>query len=353
MYSTLSRTLTATTWTVAAAAAVRGTAPTTTAHLLLIRPALLAPTVLIAKTHHATTPARRAWSTARNTGNGTNGADLIKEVPDMPEIHPQPMRDEFLHPVTPQLLETLDIGLDKHREPVDLRDKIALRVVKWLRVPADMFFRKKYIHRAVMLETVAAVPGMVGGMTRHLRSLRKLQHDGGWISHLLHEAENERMHLMTFMKISQPVLWERMLVTAVQGVFFNAFFALYLASPKTAHRVVGYLEEEAIISYTAFLKEIDAGRINNLPAPEIAIEYWNLPKDAKLRDVVLAVRADEAVHRDSNHFFADCIEAHVDDLRKVHHVESHDWRKPSSAKAAIADAPPASQGAATGMASSH
>lgn len=42
----------------------------------------------------------------------------------------------------------------------------------------------------------APVPGMVGAMQRHLRSLRKMTHDGGFISHLLHEAENERMHLM-------------------------------------------------------------------------------------------------------------------------------------------------------------
>ncbi|KAI9152515.1 inducible alternative oxidase 2 [Blastocladiella emersonii ATCC 22665] len=246
----------------------------------------------------------------------------------LPEIHPQPMRDEFLRPVTPAQLEAMDVGLDVHRTPEDWRDAVALRVVKSMRIPADLFFRKKYIHRAVLLETVAGVPGMVGGMIRHLRSLRKLEHDGGWISHLLHEAENERMHLMTFMKLSQPNILERMLVTTVQGVFFNAFFLLYLVSPRTAHRVVGYLEEEAVISYTSFLREIDAGRIDNIPAPEIAIEYWNLPKDARLREVVLAVRADEAVHRDSNHFFADCVRDKRESLRSAPHVDQLQWRAP-------------------------
>ncbi|RKP04439.1 alternative oxidase, partial [Thamnocephalis sphaerospora] len=81
------------------------------------------------------------------------------------------------------------------------------------------------------------------------------------------------------------------------GVFFNIYFLLYLTTPKTAHRVVGYLEEEAIISYTQMLKCIDDGSIENTPAPQIAIDYWNLPKDARIRDVTLAIRADEAMHR--------------------------------------------------------
>jgi ubiquinol oxidase len=33
--------------------------------------------------------------------------------------------------------------------------------------------------------------------------------------------------------------------------------------------------------------------------------YWSLPPDARLSDVIIAVRADEAGHRDVNHGFAD------------------------------------------------
>lgn len=154
----------------------------------------------------------------------------------------------------------------------------------------------------MMLETVAAVPGMVGGMLLHCKSLRRFEHSGGWIKALLEEAENERMHLMTFMEVAKPRWYERALVITVQGVFFNAYFLAYLASPKFAHRIVGYLEEEAIHSYTEFLKELDNGKIENVPAPAIAIDYWRLPPDATLRDVVMVVRADEAHHRDVNHF---------------------------------------------------
>lgn len=199
----------------------------------------------------------------------------------------------------------LTIDLKKHHKPKNFIDKFAFRTVKILRIPTDIFFQRRYGCRAMMLETVAAVPGMVGGMLLHLRSLRKFEQSGGWIKALLEEAENERMHLMTMVELVHPKWYERMLVLAVQGVFFNAFFVLYVLSPKLAHRIVGYLEEEAIHSYTEYLKDIDSGAIENVPAPAIAIDYWRLPKDATLKDVITVIRADEAHHRDVNHFASD------------------------------------------------
>ncbi len=41
-------------------------------------------------------------------------------------------------------------------------------------------------------------------MHRHLRSLRKMSRDHGWIHTLLEEAENERMHLLTFLNVKEP-----------------------------------------------------------------------------------------------------------------------------------------------------
>lgn len=199
----------------------------------------------------------------------------------------------------------LSIDLKKHHTPTTFLDKLAYWTVKSLRFPTDVFFQKRYGCRAMMLETVAAVPGMVGGMLLHCKSLRRFEPSGGWIKALLEEAENERMHLMTFMEVSKPRWYERALVFTVQGVFFNAYFLAYLASPKLAHRIVGYLEEEAIHSYTEFLKELDKGTIENVKAPAIAIDYWRLPADSTLRDVVMVVRADEAHHRDVNHFASD------------------------------------------------
>jgi ubiquinol oxidase len=145
---------------------------------------------------------------------------------------------------------------------------------------------------------------MVGATINHLHALRRMCDDKGWIRTLMDEAENERMHLMTFIEISKPTWFERAVIIGAQWVFYLFFFALYLVSKKTAHRVVGYFEEEAVISYTHYLAEIDEGRSANVPAPAIAKRYWGLADDATLRDVVLVVRADEAHHRDVNHGFA-------------------------------------------------
>lgn len=192
-----------------------------------------------------------------------------------------------------------------HHVPKTISDYIALAVVKAMRVPADLFFARRYGHRAVVLETVAAIPGMVGGALQHMKSLRTMHNDRGKIKTLLDEAENERMHLMTFVKIAKPTWLERMIVLIVQGLMFNLYFLLYLITPKTCHRIVGYLEEEAINSYTEYLAEIDSGSVKNVPAPQIAIDYWRLPASASLHDLVIAIRDDEVHHRDVNHAFAD------------------------------------------------
>ena len=50
-----------------------------------------------------------------------------------------------------------------HHEAKSPSDYFALVCTKFLRVFADTFFAGRYGHRAVVLETVAGVPGMVGG----------------------------------------------------------------------------------------------------------------------------------------------------------------------------------------------
>jgi ubiquinol oxidase len=120
----------------------------------------------------------------------------------------------------------------------------------------------------------------------------------------MEEAENERMHLMTFIEVARPTALERFLILGAQWTFYVGFFLLYLVSRRTAHRLVGYFEEEAVLSYTLYLAEIESGRTPNVAAPAIARRYWKLGDDATLRDVVLVVRADEAHHRDVNHGLA-------------------------------------------------
>ena len=199
-------------------------------------------------------------------------------------------------------------NLAKHLEPKNLSDKVALGFTKFLRFLADTFFRKRYGHRAVVLETVAAVPGMVAGMLIHFKSLRKMEDDKGWIKTLLEEAENERMHLMTFIHIAKPTWIERIIILIAQFIFIITYGLIYLVSQRTAHRIVGYFEEEAVRSYSEYLHELETGKIKDQPAPEIAINYWNLPLHSTLKDVVRVIRDDEAGHRDVNHNFADVID---------------------------------------------
>ncbi|MBE0473475.1 alternative oxidase [Rhodoferax sp.] len=103
-----------------------------------------------------------------------------------------------------------------HKQPEGFRDRSARALVKFMRFFADAFFSKRYGHRAVVLETVAAVPGMVGGALQHLRALRRMESDRGWIRVLIDEAENERMHLMTFIEIAKPTWLERLLILLIR-----------------------------------------------------------------------------------------------------------------------------------------
>jgi len=215
-----------------------------------------------------------------------------------------------------------------HYKPNGVRDWIAFSIMKCLRVTFDylsgykpgQMTEAKYLKRFIFLETVAGVPGMIGGMIRHLRSLRSMQQDGGWIHHLLEEAENERVHLLTFLQLRQPGLLFRLAILGTQFVFVTGFSALYLLSSKTAHRFVGYLEEEAVKTYTNCIKELDEGQLPEwakLAATKETIRYWGLPENAKWRDVLLAIRADEVMHREVNH--------HLANLHPDQSVEGHKY----------------------------
>jgi ubiquinol oxidase len=219
-----------------------------------------------------------------------------------------------------------------HREAKTTSDKVALAMVRILRWGLDLatgykhdkavalgqkdpkaaqqkygMTERKYMIRNVFLESVAGVPGAVAGILRHLHSMRRMQRDMGWIETLWEESYNERMHLLIFLKMAQPGWFMRLMVLGAQGVMFNGFFLAYLISPRTCHRFVGYLEEEATLTYTRELADLDAGQLPNwakMTAPQIAIDYYNLEEGKQsVRHMLLHIRADEAKHREVNHTF--------------------------------------------------
>tara|TARA_B100001559_G_scaffold108899_1_gene91563 strand:- start:109 stop:654 length:546 start_codon:yes stop_codon:yes gene_type:complete len=179
-------------------------------------------------------------------------------------------------------------------------------MTRFFRFIADTFFVNRYGHRAVVLETVAGVPGMVAGVLMHFKSLRSMKTGyGEGIREMLAEAENERMHLMFFIEIAKPNLFERVLVLIAQAMFGIFYLVMYLLFTRTAHRMIGYFEDEAVKSYTEYLKKVESGEIENFQAPLLAINYYNLDRNAKLSDLIIAVRNDEQKHSKINHSYAD------------------------------------------------
>ena len=128
---------------------------------------------------------------------------------------------------------------------------------------------------------------------------------GNQIREMLAEAENERMHLMFFIEIAKPNIFERILVILAQGVFMSFYLFMYIFFLITSHRMIGYFEDEAVKSYTEYLDLVQNGKVMNIRAPQIAIDYYNLKKDARLSDLIISVRADEMHHADVNHSYAD------------------------------------------------
>ena len=186
-----------------------------------------------------------------------------------------------------------------------IRETLAMSMTKFFRFVADTFFAKRYGHRAVVLETVAGVPGIVAGVWLHLKSLRKMKTGyGPDIREMLAEAENERMHLMFFIEIAKPNWFERYLVLFAQLIFMIFYFMLYVIDYKTAHRMIAYFEEEAVKSYTDYLRLVESGEVENVPAPRLAIQYYEMGSNAKLSDLIRHVRADEQHHSDVNHKYA-------------------------------------------------
>tara|TARA_B100001564_G_scaffold352279_1_gene359436 strand:+ start:487 stop:1089 length:603 start_codon:yes stop_codon:yes gene_type:complete len=184
-------------------------------------------------------------------------------------------------------------------------DNFAYSMTKFFRFIADSFFLKRYGHRAVVLETVAGVPGMVAGVLMHFKSLRKMKAGyGEQIREMLSEAENERMHLMFFIEIAKPNLIERFIVLFSQLLFGLFYLFMYIFFTRTAHRMIGYFEDEAVNSYSEYLKMVESGKVENTPAPHLAINYYQLGADAKLSDLIKCVRADEQHHSETNHSYA-------------------------------------------------
>jgi ubiquinol oxidase len=196
----------------------------------------------------------------------------------------------------------------RRHQPVTFADRFACGTASFLSGTGRLIFGRRYGEGVVVLETVAAVPAMVAATLLHLRCLRRLIDDRGWIRTFMMEAENQRAHLMSFVSLAKPSGWERLLIVLAQGIFYNSYFLLHLGSPRTAHRLAAYMSEQAVEGYSRYLERVTSGELANSEAPAYAIDYWHLSPNAKISDMLTAMREDEAIHRDIQHAFADALE---------------------------------------------
>lgn len=210
--------------------------------------------------------------------------------------------------------DELDIDLT-HVKPESFSDKLAYSAVKGVRVVFDVMTgwngnitTQKIMQRTIFLETVAGVPGMVAAIIRHFKSLRHMERDGGHINMFLEEATNERMHLLSFVRMRDPSLGFRAAVIGSQFIFGSGFLLSYIISPNFCHRFVGYIEEEACDTYTKIIHAIeeapegsDLAKWRTERAPNIGISYWHLGENGTVLDMIYAIRKDESEHRDVNH----------------------------------------------------
>lgn len=268
-----------------------------------------------------------------NSGKSSNWSIATKLVQDADQDKYDDKKF-ITHPLFPHPQftnkECKEVGY-AHREPVSLGDKMSFKGIKLVRKTFDFVtgykqpmtkeelengFKgtryemtpSKWLTRIIFLESIAGVPGMVAAFIRHLNSLRLLRRDKAWIETLLDEAYNERMHLLTFIKLGRPSWFTKIIIYFGQGIFCNLFFLSYLVNPKYCHRFVGYLEEEAVSTYSHLLEELSLGRykeFDKIQIPEISWLYWSeLNENSSFKDLVLRVRADEAKHREVNHTLA-------------------------------------------------
>ncbi|CDW73447.1 alternative oxidase [Stylonychia lemnae] len=226
--------------------------------------------------------------------------------------------DAKRHLMAQQVYQLEDIENIKitHREPQGINDKLALKwvgAVRWflnLSTGKDPEKRTEdqWLTRVCLMETLGPVPSMTMSLGKHMKSVFSMRVDRAMIHTLLEESESERAHLFLFMQLKKPGFFFKLTVATKQFLFFNVFFLAYLFNQKLCYRFSGYLEEEAVFNYTLLLRQLDSGnlpKLKNMKAPEKAIDYYNLPEDATFKDMVLCVRADEAMHREFNHYFAE------------------------------------------------
>jgi len=299
----------------------------------------------------ARTTAARALT--RNASNYEGTATHFKNTPN---AHPLGVKKEWMNPTINHVWSDDEInqGLatQPRHEPQLMSEKVisgGIQGAYWAFNKATGYVAadptpNSIVTRLLFLESIAGVPGMVAAQHRHFASLRTMSRDYGWIHTLLEEAENERMHLLTFIDAFEVKGWQRGVVYLMQFGWAGFFIPLYVLSPRLAHRSVGYIEEMAVYTYCNIisLMETPGTKLNvawqDKPVPDIAKSYWRMDDNATFTDMMKQICLDETNHRDVNHTFAEMAwtdpnphtSKHLDDA-----VEATAWWRQKEGAAAV------------------
>lgn len=240
-----------------------------------------------------------------------------------PKPHPLGVHKEWMNPTINKVWSDAEIesGLSSQprHQPQLLTEKVlsgGIHAAYWLFNKATGYQAANptpdsIITRLLFLESIAGVPGMVAAQHRHFASLRTMSRDYGWIHTLLEEAENERMHLLTFIDAFDVTATQRAVVYLMQFGWAAFFIPVYILSPRTAHRTVGYVEEMAVYTYSNIIELMGTpgSKLHtawaNKPVPAIAKNYWRMDEDATFLEMMQQIALDETNHRDVNHTFAE------------------------------------------------
>lgn len=161
--------------------------------------------------------------------------------------------------------------------------------------------------KALVLETLAAIPAIVIGAIRALRAQRR-RTDDALVRDCATEADNEHAHMLAFAAITELTWVDRLVVVMGQPVLAAAFALLHTVSERAAHRLCGHFEEEAMRTYAHHRAAVAAGR----PDPVLgafACERWSLPMGSRLSALLPILEQEESEHGRRHHEVADALRA--------------------------------------------
>lgn len=189
--------------------------------------------------------------------------------------------------------------------PHTLGDYMSRALVLFVYRLAKLIFGTSYAEHALVLEAVLA--SMQTSAAAHLQyaALRNLHVNREEIEDLLGEASSEHFHLLVLRRIAKLSWYGKAAIWKMQFIYVPLFRILLTLSPSIAYRTVAYTEERLAGIYADWLLALMCGAATNMPAPQIAIQYWSLGEDATYIEVANMLLADTAKNRDRNHHIAD------------------------------------------------